>query len=79
MQTPGWISALLSVIKVVALSSAAVFSHACGPAVQLASSAAVGAVLGYSGLRKGSLSKSGDALHSSHLLLACYFSRFTNG
>ncbi len=70
MQTPAWVSALLSVLKLVVLSFAAIFSHACGPAVQLSSSAAVGAVLGISGLKKGSLSKSGAAL-CSHLLLAC--------
>ena len=70
LQTPEWVRALLSVVKLVALSSAAIFSHACGPAVQLASSAAVGAVLGYSGLRKGSLSKSGAAT-STHLRPAC--------
>ena len=59
MQTPKWVSALQSLLKFTVLSSAAIFSHACGPAVQLISSATVGAVLGYSGLKKGSLSKSG--------------------
>ena len=61
VQTPGWVSTLLSLVMLIVLSSAAIFSNACGPAVQLTSSAAVGAVLGYTGLRKGSLSKSGAA------------------
>ena len=41
------------------LSVLAIWSHACGPVVQLASAAAVGALLGYTGLKKGSLSMSG--------------------
>lgn len=62
MQAPRWQRAVISVARLLALSCLAIASHACGPAVQLASSAAVGAFLGYSGLRKGSLSRSGKPL-----------------
>lgn len=55
------------------LSVLAIWSHACGPVVQLASAAAVGALLGYTGLKKGSLSKSGVCtLRSSTLVLQNY-------
>ena len=68
----------MSVARLLALSYLAIASHACGPAVQLASSAAVGAFLGYSGLRKGSLSRSGKPIfleaphaHPSHTPTSC--------
>ncbi|CAK0740920.1 hypothetical protein CVIRNUC_001287 [Coccomyxa viridis] len=56
---PQWVNALVSGARIILLSVLAIWSHACGPVVQLASSAAVGALLGYTGLKKGSLSKSG--------------------
>ena len=66
MQRPQWVNALVSGARIILLSVLAIWSHACGPVVQLASSAAVGALLGYTGLKKGSLSKSGI-----HLLRCC--------
>lgn len=68
MQAPKWLGGVLSVVRIALLSILAISSHACGPAVQLASSAAVGALLGFSGLKKGSLSKSGAHHPASYIL-----------
>ena len=49
----------MSAARTGALLAAAVLCHAYGPAVQLCSAVVVGAAMGYSGYRKGSLSASG--------------------
>ena len=62
-QVPPLVWAAMSAARTAALLAAAVLCHAYGPAVQIGSAVVVGAAMGYSGHRKGSLSASGGTLH----------------
>ena len=61
LQLPQWLRSALAAARTSALLGAAVLCHAYGPALQIGSAIFVGAALGFSGYRKGSLSASGAA------------------
>ncbi len=59
VQLPAWLRSALGALRTAALLGAAVLCHMHGPALQVGSAIFVGAALGFSGYRKGSLSASG--------------------
>ena len=59
VQLPAWLRSALGALRTAVLLGAAVLCHMHGPALQVGSAIFVGAALGLSGYRKGSLSASG--------------------
>lgn len=68
-ELPAWLRSALGALRTAALLGAAVLCHMHGPALQIGSAIVVGAALGSSGYRKGSLSASGSPSYSSWSML----------